>query len=185
MDGRPPGTVIDPTGTLTEAITTTKAPQIAQGMNKEELQNKYPYLINSYEAGMRSWLACPMFNRGEFIGPLIFQCRKENAYGEREMILGERVGRQISGAIDGSRMFAELKTTESDLARHAVERAEAATQSEAIAQIGKLLSSTLDIEEVCQPFVDEVRKLIDCDVLVINLVEVDRKTIRVIHQVGR
>ncbi|HCP23803.1 MAG TPA: hypothetical protein DIT90_06715, partial [Dehalococcoidia bacterium] len=61
----------------------------------------------------------------------MFHSRKENAYGEREMILGERVGRQISGAIDGSRLFAELKTTESDLARHAVERAEAATQSEA------------------------------------------------------
>ncbi|MBM10746.1 MAG: hypothetical protein CL759_01525 [Chloroflexi bacterium] len=69
VDTRRPGTVIDPTGTLTEAITTAKAPQIAQGMNKEELRNKYPYLINSYEAGMRSWLACPMFNRGEFIGP--------------------------------------------------------------------------------------------------------------------
>ena len=101
------------------------------------------------------------------------------------MILGERVGRQISGAIDGSRLFAELKTTESDLARHAVERAEAATQSEAIPQIGKLLSSTLDIEEVYQPFVDEVRKLINCDVLATNLVEADRKMIRVIHQVGR
>tara|TARA_B100001123_G_scaffold104936_1_gene121795 strand:- start:17430 stop:18932 length:1503 start_codon:yes stop_codon:yes gene_type:complete len=115
----------------------------------------------------------------------MFHSRKENAYGEREMILGGRVGRQISGAIDGSRLFAELKTTESDLARHAVERAEAATQSEAIAEIGKLLSSTLDSEEVYQPFVDEVRKLIDCDVLAINLVEADRKMIRVIHQVGR
>jgi len=53
-----------------------------------------------------------------------------------------------------------------------------------IAEIGRLISSTLDIEEVYELFTAEVRKLIDFDRLAVNLCNSRENTIRVAYVSG-
>jgi diguanylate cyclase (GGDEF)-like protein/PAS domain S-box-containing protein len=53
-----------------------------------------------------------------------------------------------------------------------------------IAEIGRLISSTLDIDEVYERFTAEVRKLIDFDRLAINLCHFQENTIRIAYVSG-
>ncbi|NQW24603.1 MAG: PAS domain S-box protein [SAR202 cluster bacterium] len=184
ISGRKSGSRVEAKGSLTEVIIKTMAPLIVQGLTAQELDSQYPFMVKNYDAGMRSWMACPMVNRGEFVGPIIFHSSRENAFEERDSVLAERVCSQISGAVDGARIFADLRQAEAELVGSVAERMEWASQTEAIAEIGRIISSTLNIEEIYQPFANQVRRLIDCDVLAINLIEPDGQSTRIIHQVG-
>ena len=116
IEGREAGVRVHPKGSLTEVLIKTRAPHRVQGLTAQELKQQYPFLINSYNAGMRSWLGCPMINRGEFVGPIICHSLRENAFEERDVKLAQRVASQIAGAIDGARLYADLKKAEVDLA---------------------------------------------------------------------
>lgn len=184
VSGREAGSRVEAKGSLTEVIIKTMAPLIVQGLTAQELKKQYPFMVKNYDAGMRSWMACPMLNRGEFVGPIIFHSTRENAFEEKDSVLAERVCSQISGAVDGARIFADLRQAEAELVGSVAERMEWSSQTEVIAEIGRIIGSTLNIEEIYQPFADQVRRLIDCDVLAINLIEPDGQSTRIIHQVG-
>ena len=53
-----------------------------------------------------------------------------------------------------------------------------------IAEIGRLISSTLNIDEVYERFTAEVRKLIDFDRLAINLCNFQQNTLRIAYVSG-
>ncbi|MEE8466129.1 MAG: PAS domain S-box protein, partial [Dehalococcoidia bacterium] len=144
----------------------------------------YEYIYRSYQGGARSWLGVPMVKRGQILGGLILVSSQPQAFSDLDIALAERVSNQITGAIDSAEMFAELKETEADLAVSVIERSESAFQNEVIAEIGRIIGSTLNIEEVYQPFADQVRTLIDFDVLSICVVERDGESGWIAHRSG-
>lgn len=116
VPGREIGTRVFPKGSLTDLVKKTLTPQIIQGLTGEELAEQFPFVVDGYKSGMRSWLACPMVNRGEFVGPIIFHSRRKNAFSQQDANMAWRVSNQVSGSIDGSRLHADLKKAEADLA---------------------------------------------------------------------
>ena len=70
--------------------------------------------------------------------------------------VAERVGNQIAGAISNAQLYIERKRAEEAAARLAQENA-------VMAEIGRIISSTLNIDEVYERFAEEVRKLIPFD----------------------
>ena len=125
-----------------------------------------------------------MINRGVAIGALLLFSSDLEAFSDLDIALASRVSYQIAGAIDNAGLFDELKVAEADLASSVIERSEAASQNEAIAEIGRIISSTLNIEEVYEPFADQVRKLIDFDVLAICIADREGRMGHIAHRVG-
>ncbi|MBC8280848.1 MAG: GAF domain-containing protein, partial [Chloroflexi bacterium] len=182
--GKTVGEIIPFKGTLTGEVEKTKQPIIFQGTPRAKLHERFPEAIPTFESGVRSWLCIPLVNRTEFVGTLLVLSKSENAFDEHDVELAQRVGNQIAGAIDSVRLFAGIKAVEADLAISVEERTEAATQNEVIAEIGRIIGSALNIEEVYEPFTIQVRKLIHYDILGIGVFEPDGKSSRIAHRVG-
>ena len=170
--------------TIIGEVVSTGSAKIVQGVSKQYLQKNYPVIVSTYESGVRSWLCVPLVNRGEFVGTILVHSRKKNAFKDSDIEIVERVGNQIAGAINNAGLFDELKITEGELAGSVVERTQVATQNEVIAEIGRIISSTLNIDEIYEPFAEQVHKLIDYDVLSIGLVNERDQTIKIEHRVG-
>jgi PAS domain S-box-containing protein len=75
----------------------------------------------------------------------------------------------IRGAIEYVRDITEQKTAEEALKRSEEEARKLAADKMAMAEIGRIIGSTLNIEEVYERFAEETRKLIDFDRISINL----------------
>ena len=129
-------------------------------------------------------MGLPIVNLGKIIGALLLFSSEPEAFSELDVAIADRVCSQIAGAISGAGVFADLKQTESDLAVSVVERSNIANQNEVIAEIGRVISSTLNIEEVYELYADQVRKLIDYDVLGIAVIDPEGGSFRMAHRVG-
>ena len=129
-------------------------------------------------------VSVPLISRDEVIGGLHFRSKKPNAYTERDLRLAERVGDQIAGAIANAQLFADLKRAEEEHRknRETVERL--AKEMAVIAEIGRLIGSTLDIDEVYERFAAEARKLIPFDNMLVNLIKSQESALEIAYVSG-
>ncbi len=84
---------------------------------------------------------------------------------------------EINGAYTINQEITEHKRSEEEIKRLAQENA-------IMAEIGRIISSTLEIEEVYERFAEEVRKIIPFDRLAINTINPDNRTITVAYAIG-
>jgi hypothetical protein len=95
---------------------------------------------------------------------------KRLAYGEDLLRLAEQVGLQISGAVANAAFYAEHERAQNQLAT--------------LAAIGRVVNSSLDIEQVLGQIVDQTRTILSFDALAINLIESDGATLKTVHMAG-
>ena len=113
--GRKKGLVIPITGSVTEQMLRTGAPILFQPESIEEVQNRFPGLVLSFQAGLRSRLSVPLIARGEVIGSLTVWSAQQKAYGEQDIRLVQGVAGQVAGAIANAQIFRERKRVEEAL----------------------------------------------------------------------
>jgi PAS domain S-box-containing protein len=106
------GSLVPIEGSITKEVAKLKRAIIVQGISEQELQEKFPFSVFSYQADIRSWLCTPLINGGEFVGSFMILLNMENAFTDRDAELAERVGNQIAGAIDSIRLYGDLKKVE-------------------------------------------------------------------------
>jgi PAS domain S-box-containing protein len=78
----------------------------------------------------------------------------------------------------------ELKRAEESLKRREEEAGQLAMENAILAEIGKILSSSLKIEEVYERFAEEVRKLIPLDRIMVGLNDPEKGTVTVAYVSG-
>ena len=157
---------------------------IIQPESIEEIADRYPSLVSTFEAGMRSMMSLPLIYRDEVIGGLHFRSKISNSYTAETIHLAERIGDQIAGAIANAQLFADLKKAEKEQRSNRKKAERLADEMAVIAEIGRLISSTLDIGEVYERFAVETRKLIPFDRLAINLCDLQDNILRVAYVSG-
>jgi diguanylate cyclase (GGDEF)-like protein/PAS domain S-box-containing protein len=113
--GRNQGDSVPLAGSLNEKLMQTRQGILANPSNIEEIADQDPTLVRNFKAGMRSFLSVPLISRDAVIGILNFRSQKANAYSVEDLILAERIGEQIAGAIAAAQLFADLKKTERSL----------------------------------------------------------------------
>ena len=101
------------------------------------------------------------------IGSLSFRSKTPNAYTERDLSLAQRIGDQIAGAIANAEIYANLKRAEQEMA--------------VIAEIGRIIGSSLNIDEVYERFTTETKKLIGFDWLSVALINHSADLVRIAH----
>lgn len=79
----------------------------------------------------------------------------------------------------------ELKRKEENLKEKEEEARKLANENEVVAEIGKIISSSLNIEEVYEGFAKEVSKLIPFDKISINIVDLERNTVTLPYVTGK
>jgi PAS domain S-box-containing protein len=103
-------------------------------------------------------------------------------------LIEDRLLRDGEGRITGIRsMIRDI--TEQKRAEEALQRSEEAAKRLAqenaiVAEIGQIVSSTLNIEEIYERFAEEVKKLIPFDRIVINLIDIEKSTVSNVYMAG-
>src|SRR4030043_142882 len=82
----------------------------------------------------------------------------------------QRIGDRIIGRVSSFRDVTERKWMEQTLIRSEEEAKRLSQENEILAEIGRIISSTLNIEEIYERFAEEVRILIPFDRIVINII---------------
>ena len=100
-------------------------------------------------------MSVPLIYRNEAIGVLHFRSKKPDAYTEQDLHLAERIGAQIAGAIANAQLFADLKKAEEEQRRNRENAERLAEEMAVIAEIGRVIGSTLNIEEVYERFAED------------------------------
>jgi PAS domain S-box-containing protein len=109
IPGRKPGDSFPLASSVNEMLLRTRRGLLIQPAAIEEIADRYPSIVSTFQAGVRSMMSVPLISWGEVIGGLHFRSKKPNAYSAEMLHLAERVGVQISGAIANARLFADLK----------------------------------------------------------------------------
>jgi PAS domain S-box-containing protein len=114
-------------------------------------------------------MGVPLISRDAVIGVLFLYSRKIKAYTDRDLKLAEAIGAQIAGVIANAQFFLERKRAEEALQRSQKEAIRLAQENAVMAEIGRVVSSTLNIEQVYESFAAEARKLIPFDRIAVSL----------------
>ena len=113
--GRQPGARIALYGPYYEDIVKRRSSILVQTEDESQLAERYPYLLNHFRIGIRSFVGTPLISKNQLIGVLHIQSLKPGAYTESDVRLAERVGNQIAGAIANAQLFSERKRAEEAL----------------------------------------------------------------------
>ena len=157
--GRERGSTVPLEGTMIGAAIECNDAIILQG-NLDELTERFPQRVRS---GLKSVIAAPIRFQSEVLGVLNMRSLKDNAYEEHHLDLMRKVVVQIAPAIANSRLFRENAAAAASAQR-------LAQQNAALAEIGRVISSSLEIEEVYALFADQTLHLIPFDRISINLI---------------
>ena len=126
--GRQIGDVFPLAGSGIEVVLEPQSGAILEAESREEMAERFPGLLTSFDAGFRSMMQVPLTSKREMIGVLAFRSVKPNAYTGEYLKLAEKVGQQIAGAIANAQLFSERKRAEEEV-KAAKEAAEAANQA--------------------------------------------------------
>ncbi|MCL5808495.1 MAG: response regulator [Deltaproteobacteria bacterium] len=184
VPGRKPGDTFPLPRSLNEVLLHTRTGLIVQPESIEEIADRYPTLVSTFEAGLRSVMSIPLISRDEVIGGLHFRSKKANCYTPETLRLAERIGIQIAGAIANAQLFKNLKKAEEEQREHREKAERLAEEMAVIAEIGRLIGSTLDIEEIYESFALQAKKLVPFDRLSVDLNHPDRTSLVVTYVSG-
>lgn len=107
-----------------------------------------PYKLNL--GALRSWLGNPLRSRNnEAIGVMALQSDIPDAFNDREMALLNTVSAQISLALDNARLL------ESEQDRREV--------ADSLIDIGRVVTSTLDVDDVFERILEQMKQLVHYD----------------------
>jgi len=112
VPGRQLGSTVPLFGTVIERCIRTQSSLLFQPESMDEVVNRFPHLLPTFKAGLRSMIFVPLISKDQVIGVLSLQATEPKAHTEGDLRLAGRVGHQITGAIVNAQLFADLKQTE-------------------------------------------------------------------------
>ena len=139
MPNRQPGVEYPLDGTATEQAFETGMAVLFQTDSEVEVMRDFPGLMPSWEQGLRSFMAVPLMSHNEVIGILWVGSRSVEAYGARDVGIGERVASQIAGAVANAQLYEEIQQFYEQEQRRA-------EQFRAIGEVGRRISSIRDVD---------------------------------------
>ncbi|MFQ6029631.1 MAG: GAF domain-containing protein, partial [Dehalococcoidia bacterium] len=110
------------------------------------------------DSGLRSGMLLPMISNGEAFGVLSLLSQRTGAYGPREQAIMERLAMQIAPAFENAGIYEQVRA-----------------EMELVDDVARVITSTLNLEEVYEKFAGEVKRLVDFDHMGINLFDRDAR----------
>ena len=181
---RQPGDIFSLSGTATELVARLGTGLIVPLENEKDLSDRFPPLLTTFRAGLRSMIMAPLISKDQVMGSLCLVSKKVNAYSEEELKLAANIAFQISGAIANAQLYAERKRAEEALRKNEQEARRLADEKAVMAEIGRIISSSLNIDEVYDRFAEEVRKIIPFDRVSLAIIDHRNNTCHIPYVVG-
>lgn len=120
--------------------------------------------------GFISAMMVPVVLQAELVGTLIFRSVEADPYTSVHVEVAEQIAAQIAGLIASGQQRTLLQA-------ESAERRRLAEEQSRIAEIGRIVSSTLDLDKVFSQVVDQTRELVPFDRVVITLLSEDQQSL--------
>lgn len=156
VPGRQPGSEVPLAGALAGEVVLTRSCVLLELKTSDDVEQSYPLLMPAYNAGLRTFLAVPLIDRDVVIGVLQIRSNEVGIYGNRYLELAERIANQIAGTIANSQLYVEHKRL--------------AQENSVMAEIGRIINSSVDVNEVHDRLGSAIRTIIPFDRLTMALV---------------
>lgn len=163
IPGQERGTVTPLADSIAEEILNSGKPLLLGAVELAERAEKYPGSRARVDHGLNSLIAVPLLWRGHPIGYLNIRWAQDDAYGADDIKLVTLIAAQIVGSVAASILYARSEK-------------ESASRKE-LAEIGRIITSSHDVDAVCERFANQAQELIPFDRIGISLLEPDRVTI--------
>ena len=129
------------------------------------------------KAGLLSAIVAPLVSNGRLVGGLTIRSRRAGAYGPKDLKIVGRLADQIASAIENARLYEEARRIQEEQRR-------VAREEESLAEIGRIISSSLRFEDVYLPLFRQVSQLIPVDMMGLARIDPDNGTFTVAYQEG-
>ena len=164
LEGNVSGRVIEvPKDDVWQKLYVEQLPWVARGEDYAAFKQKNDLEQKRYESGLRSVLMVPLLWQGKNTGSIAFRSKNPNSFGEDEVKLAVEIAAQISGTVTTISQYRQIEEQSSERQRLADEQAR-------IAEIGRVVSSSLDLDEVLSAFAEQARALVPFDRMVVSVV---------------
>lgn len=150
------------TSSLTGTIAATAKPILIPDCHEKAAQSQYPALIESASV-LPSLMGVPLVHRNSVVGVLVLRSKKRHAFSDRDLDTVQLIASQVTPTVVNSRQLLQLQ-------REVHERT-------VLAEIGRLVSSSIDFGLVWDEFVGKVKELVPYDRVVMALLGDDNRTI--------
>ena len=144
---------------------------LLQGEKLEKLRRvkgeSFPTPVSSR---FKAIMAVPLISHEQNIGFIAWNSCNPDAFSDSDLDLAYLIGVQISSSVANARLHASLR-------EEAIERA-------TVAEIGRIVSSSLDINEIYEQFAKKLRQLIPCEGITINIIDIEQSTFDVTYISG-
>ncbi|MFQ5888049.1 MAG: methyl-accepting chemotaxis protein [Candidatus Hydrothermarchaeales archaeon] len=129
VEGRRSGDVTPLAGSFTGEVMKKRSTTLIQTEDTHEVIERFPSLLPTFQAGLRSLMAVPLISKDQVIGVLHLRSVKQEAYTTADVELAESIGSQIAGAIANAQLFEETKRMVKDIRDGGVEISSAISQA--------------------------------------------------------
>ena len=116
------------------------------------------------ETGLRASMNTPLVYMGKIFGALNLRSKKAAAFGLEEQAIIERLANLNAPAVRNADLYERSKRIEIELRQREDE-------SQVLADIGRIISSSLDINHVYELLGDEIRKIIPFDRMTLSMLD--------------
>jgi PAS domain S-box-containing protein len=178
VPGRGKGVVTPIAGSATEEVVRTKSTLLVNADSLEDIQNTFPGLAPDFQAGLRSFLCVPLFSNDRVIGVLHFRNLSKDVYTQRHIELSENVASRIAGAITNATLYSELENAR-------VVASIIAEEKSMLAEIGRVVSESPNIEEVYDRLAEHIGIIIPFDRLTISVIDFENYTTTISYNSGQ
>jgi PAS domain S-box-containing protein len=135
-----------PLSGLTSLVVTGKKPVLIRDLEQEQDRLPAPVLIGGDKLPA-SWLGVPLLVGERVIGVINLQSYRPHAWGEEEELLLLTIADQVAVALENARLFEEARTRARELA--------------VLNEMGRVLTTTLDVDAVVENIYQHASRLID------------------------
>lgn len=158
-----PGMVRALANSPTEWVAKNRRGLIFGPNSSESIEERFTNQSAMTVRGLNYLVAVPLISRNEVIGTLHFRSSDPDAYSEHCLALAERVASQIAGAVANSLLYAKQADTQAALEEIVRFEQRLVQEQTLFAEIGRIISSSMDINEVYEDFANQVQQLITFD----------------------
>ncbi|MCI0887512.1 MAG: response regulator, partial [Chloroflexi bacterium] len=137
-----------------------------------------------FEDGIRSFIAAPLIVNDDVIGALQMRSLSTNAFNSRSQNLLQSIANQVAGTIANTQLYEERKQAEAALRESEASYRRISEENAVIAEIGRVINSTLDIEAVYGRFAELVMPLVPFDRMIVDFVDFETQTVAITHVSG-
>lgn len=153
IEGRKEGDKLLIGQSMNAVVVDSRESLVINDIEATTIPDDFPSMRANRRAGIRSLVSVPMIADDRVVGSISLRSKSADAYQDESVALIERVAALIAPALEQSRLYENLE-------REAHER-------QIIAEIGRVISSSPNVDELYDRFAELVRQILPADCLVV------------------